>query len=151
MSEHFFEFFQKFSQNTDYDLHLSKLKELSEGRYMGEIKIDEHVTIPKYGPDSKIFIYENELKGWSEEDIFDFKFFRDLYFQGAIDSLDFCRLAAAHLSSLDGYRDNESLKEVHYILEDEQEPSIDLIGDLVISDDEQISTLGASLMFTFFT
>ena len=107
--------------------------------------------MPRYGPDPDIFDYENRLKGWPKEDVEDFCFLRDLYFQGAVDSLDFCRLAASHLSSLEEYKDNENLSKTYYALEEEKEPSIEMISELVTSDDEQISTLGASLMMTFFT
>jgi hypothetical protein len=150
MSEDFFIIFQKFEHNPDYENHLTKLKELSKGIDKGKIQISDQVWMPNFGPDPKLFVYETELKDWTEEDIFDFRFLRDLYFQGAVDNLVFCRLAAAHLSSLEEFSSNETLKKVHYILEEEEEPEADLISELVMSDNQQISTLGASLMFSFF-
>lgn len=151
MKEHFFKTFQKFSENPDFEHHLSKLKEMSETRELGEIRIDADVSMPRFGPDPNIFEYEQNLKGWSKTDLEDFKFLRDLYFQGAVDDLRFCRLSAAHLSSLPEYKDNKALDKLYYLLEDEKEPSTDIISELVTSDDEQLSTLGASLMMTFYT
>ena len=151
MKEQFFDTFQKFNNNPDFELHLSKLKEMAHNRVLGEISISEDVSMPRYGPDPGIFDYERKLEGWSQVDLEDFIFLRDLYFQGAVDDLRFCRLTAAHLSSLPGYKDNETLTKLYYLLEEEKEPPVDMISEMVTSDDEQISTLGASLMLTFFT
>ncbi len=151
MKKQFFNIFQKFNQNPDFELHLSKIKELSQNRELGEIRIDAEVSMPRYGPDPDIFYYELRLKGWTQTDLEDFKFLRDLYFQGAVDDLRFCRLSAAHLSSLPDHKDNKTLSDLYYLLEEEKEPTTDMISELVTSDDEQISTLGASLMMTFFT
>lgn len=151
MKEHFFDTFKKFSGNPDFELHHSKLREMAQNRELGEIKIDEDVSMPRYGPDPDIFCYELKLKGWNQADLEDFKFLRDLYFQGAVDDLRFCRLSAAHLSSLPDYKDNVTLTKLYYLLEEEKEPDTDIISELVISDDDQLSTLGASLMLTFFT
>lgn len=151
MKEHFFDTFQKFNGNPDFELHLSKLRDMAQSRDLGEIMINEDVSMPRYGPDPDIFNYEQKLKGWSQVDLEDFKFLRDLYFQGAVDDLRFCRLTAAHLSSLQGYKDNETLTKLYYLLEEEKEPPVDMISEMVTSEDEQLSTLGASLMLTFFT
>ena len=151
MNEQFFDTFQKFKKNPDFELHLSKLKVMSENKVLGEIKIDEDVSMPKYGPDPDIFHYEDQLKGWNSEDLEDFTMLRDLYFQGGVDDLRFCRLSTAHLSSLPEYEDNETLNNLYYLLEMNKDPDIDLIEKLVTSDDEQLSTLGASLMMTFYT
>ena len=151
MKEQFFITFNKFKSSPDFDFHLKKIRDLGKNRVLGEIKIDQSTTMPRYGPDPKIFEYETQLKNWDQSDIEDFVFLRDLYFQGAVDDLRFCRLSAAHLSSLPEYKDNQALTKVYYILEEEKDPDPDLIGELAMSEDEQISTLGASLMMTFYT
>ena len=143
----FFDYFQKFRNNPDFEKHEKTLKSFAVIREREPIVIGD-VTVPDMGPDKKIFSYESSLEGWSQGDIDEFKHSRDLFFRGGIQSIDFCKFTSNILSAMPEFSEEDILFKVRDCLDEGEIPNEDQISHLIMSDDEQLRTLGTSIMMS---
>ena len=80
-------YFQKFSDNLNFEKHLDQLKDLSQFRLKGDIVLGE-LKIPNIGPSENLLDFPNYLQGWTQKDVMEVRNIIKVFDSGEIESIE---------------------------------------------------------------